>query len=164
MNQTRTVTAADILAAVDILDDVGESSDSLTVEDAVVLLQAVEEVMAAARRAVGLLNTQLVATLESPRQFGNKVYEIVNDGKWRPEHGAVKAAVKIASVVDANGELRHPTDAVERCMSLLYALYVSPSQMPKVGGLDALGLDKADVAEFDRAGRKVRVTEIVEEP
>jgi hypothetical protein len=164
MNQTRTVTAADILAAVDILDDVGESSDSLTVEDAVVLLQAVEEVMAAARRVVGLLNTQLVATLESPRQFGNRVYEVVNDGKWRPDHSAVKAHVKQQSVVNVHGELRHPAEAVERCMALLYALYVSPSQMPKTGGLEELGLDKPDVAEFDRAGRKVRVTEIVEEP
>ena len=156
------MTPADVKATIDVLSDVGESSDSLNVEDSVDMLEAVKEVLKKARETVGLIETQLVAILESPRIFGDTEYKIVSDGKWRPDHNKVQASIKNYSMCDREtGEIRNASDAVDEATRLFYACHVGPQQMPKVGGLDLLNLDKTDVAEFDRAGRKVRTTPIV---
>lgn len=158
------MTPADVRASIDVLDDVGESSDSLNVEDAVAMVEAVKEVLKKARETVGLIETQLVAILESPRIFGDIEYKIVSDGKWRPDHSKVQGSLKRHALVDVEtGEIRDANSALDEAMRLFYACHVGPQQMPKVGGLDLLGLDKTDVAEFDRAGKKVRTTPIVSE-
>ena len=46
-------------------------------------------------------------------------------------------------------------------MTLMHNLYVSPQGMPKVGGLDDLGLDKSDVARFDKTGKRLSVEEVL---
>jgi len=155
-------TPADILATCDVLADVDETSDSLGIEDAVELLQAVKEMIAAARVTVGLLETQLCEILESPRVIDGRMYEIKNDGKWRPDHSKVEAEVKRRSVVNTDtGEMVSAPAAVERAMGFMRKLYVSPQGMPKVGGLEALGLDKPDVARWEQQGKRLSVQEVI---
>ena len=54
------MTPADVRATIDVLDDVGETSDSLNVEDSVDMLEAVKEVLKKARETVGLIEMALV--------------------------------------------------------------------------------------------------------
>jgi hypothetical protein len=162
MSGATRITPDDIRAIMDVLADVDEASDALSVEDAMALREALVELATRVRTSVGLIDSQLVSVLESPREFNGQLYEVRPDGKWRPDHNRVKAEVKRHSVVDVStGELRSAPDAVERCMSLLYSLYVAPSAMPKVGALEGLGLDKADVGHYERAGQKVSVKPVM---
>lgn len=152
----------EITAVLDVLADLNEESDSLKVEQAVEMLQAVEEVMAAARVAKGLLETQLCNILESPRTIDGRLYEIKNEGKWRPDHSKVEAEVKRRSVVDTEtGELLTAPQAVDKAMGLMRKLYVTPQGMPKVGGLDLLGVDKPDVARWEQQGKRLSVQEVI---
>ena len=159
------MTPNDIRAAIDVLVDLQNDSDSLSVEDAVANREAVVELMASCRVTLDLLDLQLIKVLESPRTIAGTLYEIKdNDGKWRPDHSKVQAAVKRASIVNADGEVRDTHDAVDQAMITMEDLYVAASTMPKVGALDRLGLKKWDVAEQERGKQTLKTTPIVEEP
>lgn len=153
----------DILAALDVLGEVDEESDSLGITEAVDLLQAVEELLKAVRTTKGLLEAQLCNILESPRTIDGRLYEVKSDGKWRPDHSKVQAEVKKRSVVNTEtGEILTAPEAVERAMAFMKKLYVSPQGMPKVGGLDQLELDKSDVARYEKFGKRLSVQEVIE--
>jgi hypothetical protein len=152
----------DVAAMGDVLDEVNELSDSLTIEEAVAMLEAVKQLGAAVRTTIGLLETQLCNILESARTIDGRRYEIKNDGKWRPDHSKVEAAVKRYALVDTTtGELFEASAAVDRAMMAMKNLYVTPQGMPKVGGLEALGLDKPDVARFEKQGKRLSVQEVI---
>lgn len=152
----------DIAAMADVLDGMAEDTDSLSVEAAVALRESVIELRRRAATLLGLIDTQLVSVLESPREFNGIRYSIVNDGKWRPMHSKIKAAVKRDAVaIDTEtGEMRSAAEAVDHAVETMYALFVSPSTFPKTGGLDDLSLDKGDVGRFEVSGRKVSTEEV----
>lgn len=160
------MTPQDILAAGDVLADLEELSDSLSVEDAVAYREAVTDLLTRVKTALGLIDTQLVNTLESPRPINGMLYEVrKSDGKWRPDHMLVDNAVKRVSWIDPEtGEIFEGSEAVDRCMAIMADLYRSASTMPKVGALDKLGLKKWDVAEQEPGKPVLKVTPIVEEP
>ena len=159
----KSVTPADLMAVADVFRDVDELSDSLDIESAVELLQAAKTVAKSLRTTIGLIETQLCNTLESPRTIDGRLYEVKSDGKWRPDHSKVQAAVKQHSMVDTQtGEMFDTSGAVDRCMTIMHNLYVSPQGMPKVGGLEQIGLDKPDVAHYDRVGKRLSVQEVIE--
>lgn len=153
---------ADIDAIGDVLAIVNESSDSLDIEEAVALLRACQELGSRVRTTIGLLSQQLVQVLESPRTIDGTLYEIVNDGMWRPDHDRLRGLVKRAAAVNEDGEFRDPGAAAEEAVLTMYDLFVSPSTFPKTGGLDRLGLKKSDVGHFEEKGRKLRETKVVE--
>jgi hypothetical protein len=154
-----------VLAATDVLADVDENTDSMGIEEAVAMREAVVALMSAARMTLSLIDTQLVNTLESPREINSMRYEVKkSDGKWRPDHMPVDAAVVRASFVDGNGEVRHPRDAAEEAVKLMADLYRSASTMPKVGALDKLGLKKWDCATQEPGKPVLKTTPIVEAP
>ena len=159
------MTPNDIRAAIDVLVELQNDSDSLDVESSVDHREAVVELMAAVKVTLDLIDIQLVAILESPRPINGMLYEIrPSDGKWRPDHSKVQDAVKKASVVNEDGEVRDAHDAVDEAMAFLYGLYVADKTMPKVGGLDVLGLKKWDVANQDPGKKVLKVTPIVSDP
>lgn len=158
-------TTGDVLAMTDVLSLIDEESDSYGIEEAVEVREAVVALMSAARMTLSLLDTQLVNTLESPREINGMRYEVrKSDGKWRPDHSKVDAVVVRESFADDNGELRHPRDAAEQAVKIMEDLYVSASTMPKVGALDKLGLKKWDVADQEPGKPVLKVTPIVEAP
>jgi hypothetical protein len=160
------VTPQDLLATLDVLADIDERSDSMGIEDAVAMREAVVALMSAARMTLSLIDTQLVNTLESPREIGSMRYEVrKSDGKWRPDHSKVNAVVKRNAAVDpVTGEMFDCFDAAERAVKIMEDLYVSASTMPKVGALDKLGLRKWDVADQEPGKPVLKVTPIVEVP
>ena len=157
---------ADITTTLDVLSDLDEESDSLSIEDATAALEALTEVMVGLRMTISLVETQLVNTLESPRVINGNLYEVKqNDGKWRPDHMPVDIAVKEAAVLDKEtGELRAPRPAVEEAIRIMADLYRSAKTMPKVGGLDRLDLKKWDIAEQEKGKPTLKVTAVVEAP
>ena len=157
---------ADITTTIDVLSDVDEGSDSLSIEDATETLEALKDVMAALRMTISLVETQLVNTLESPRVINGNQYEIrQNDGKWRPDHLNVDAAVIHAAILNKEtGELLAAHPAVEEAVRIMADLYRSANTMPKVGGLDRLNLKKWDVAEQEKGKRTLKVTPVAEAP
>jgi len=160
------VTPQDVLASVDVLLDVDENTDSMGIEDAVAMREAVVALMSAARMTLALIDTQLVNTLESPREINGMRYEVrKSDGKWRPDHSKVNNVVKTRAYIDPDtGEVLGSSTAAERAIAMMEDLYVSASTMPKVGALDKLGLKKWDVADQEPGKPVLKTTPIVEAP
>lgn len=158
------ITAHDIEAMIDVLNDVDEGSDSLSIEEAVEKLDALKEVMVSLRMTISLIETQLVNTLESPRVIDGNLYEVrKSDGKWRPDHMPVDAAVvKTAAVNTDTGEMRTSFAAAETAVKIMADLYRAASTMPKTGALDKLGLKKWDVAEQEPGKPTLKVTPVLE--
>lgn len=153
----------DIQAMLDVIDDMAEDTDSLEVEAAVALRESIVELRRRANTLLGLIDTQLIATLESPREFGGQRYRVAKNGKWLPDHSKVTAAVKDRALIDREtGEVRGAGPAVEEAIRWMAACYVSPSGMPKTGALDQMGVDKSDVARFDGKGQKIAVEPVKE--
>jgi len=153
----------DLGAVSDLLSDLDEESDSLEIEAAAEMLDALKELMLSLRMSISLVETQLLNTLESPRAINGNLYEVLkSDGKWRPDHMPVDAAVRRASVADENGELREASDAVQEAIRLMADLYRAPSTMPKIGALEKLRLKKYQVAEQEPGKPVLKVTPIVE--
>jgi hypothetical protein len=143
---------------IDVLDDMNESTDSLEVEAAVLLRESVVELRRKAGELLGLIDAQLIATLESPREFNGQRYRIGNDGKWEPFHDKVVAAIKDRALIDrATGEVRGSGPAIEEAIRLMADCYVAPSTFPKTGALERMGLEKSDVGRFDGKRKKVIV-------
>jgi hypothetical protein len=148
----------DIAAMTDVLEDMVEDTDSLDVESAIVLRESIVELRRKANVLLGLIDTQLISILESPREFGGQRYRVANEGRWLPYHDKVVAEVKKRAVVDLEtGEVRSPGEAAEEAIKLMADCYVSPSAMPKTGALDRMGIDKSDVGRFDGKGKKIAV-------
>jgi hypothetical protein len=156
----------DVAAMCDVLGELAEKSDSMTIEEAVQLRESIVELRSQAAMVLGLAETQLVTILESPREIDGNRYEVkASDGKWRPNHSQVIAKVKEVAVVNTDtGEMLSPAQAAERAALLMSNLYVANSTMPKVGALDTLGLKKWDVAVQEPGKPVLKVTPIVEAP
>lgn len=151
----------ELAAMGDVVDQMCEQTDALSVEDAVMWRESVIELRRRAATLLGLIDTQLVNVLESPREFDGIRYWIGKDGKWRPLHAKIKSEVKRAAVMDhETGELFDARGAADRAIEMMYELFVSPATFPKTGGLDRLGVDKEDVGTFDETGRKVKTEEV----
>ena len=71
----------DIAAMIDVIAELNETTDSMTVEEAVHVRESVVELRRAANVLLGLCDTQLLAVLESPREFDGMRYSVGNDGK-----------------------------------------------------------------------------------
>jgi hypothetical protein len=154
-------TVHEIEAMRSVVDDIVGDVESFDVERALEMLQALQGMASHLRQAIGAVETHLCDVLESPREFNGKLYEIKNAGKWRPDHDEIKNRVRAASAVNAaTGELIDRQTAVETAVDIMYDLFVSPSTMPKTGGLERLGLDKPDVADFERQGKRVSILDV----
>jgi hypothetical protein len=154
------LTPQDVLAAVDVLNEITERSDNLELDEAIAFKEAAEQLKAAVGKCLSLLETQLRQQLEGQsRQVGTRLYTTKADGKWRPEHDVIRAKLISRCSVDGNGEIRRTADALSMMWDLMKALYIEPSKMPKTGGLDKLNLDKSDVSHWEKTGTRIEVVE-----
>jgi hypothetical protein len=156
----------DVAAMLDVIDDMVEQTDSLGVEDGIKMREAIVELRRRANVLLGLIDTQLISILESPREVNGVRYEVrKSDGKWRPDHSKVVPVVRTNAMVDLEtGEIHEGASAVERAISIMEDLYVSPSTMPKVGALEKIGLKKWDVADQEPGKPTLKTTAVVPEP
>jgi hypothetical protein len=157
------ITAADIQAATDVVESVAELSDSMEFESAAEVRLALIDLKRVVAGALGLIETQMINRLEdAPRRFGDKTYEVVDDGVYRADHGVIldkaQEVARRRSVNPDTGEV-NTVKALEEFAFLIGSLYLSPSTTAKVGGIEAVGLDKRKVRRWEKKGRKLSVVE-----
>lgn len=155
------ITFGDVYAICDVANQLANEADDLTADDAVRFLDAV----AAAKKALGdaeaFLRARALTQIEQPIIVDGSAYSKVAAVKKRPDQALVqRKVVAIAAAPDENGELPPVVEAVERAVELMAGLYVSPSTVPKVGGVNALGLAIWDVVREEHTGWELKETKL----
>lgn len=144
----------DLEAITDVIAWVTEQSDTMDVETAIKVGEALRTVARKATEAAAFCEMRARQMLDGqPVKIGDTVYVEKNDGKWRPDQSRIKREIvrRSCSNVDT-GEMLDGRTSAERTVDLMYALFVSPKTMPKKTGLDMMGLTNADVADWERTG------------
>lgn len=155
------INRADLQAIRDVAAALTEQSDSVTLEQAVILMREAKAAAATLRAAIDLLESRALSLIEQPVMVGNVVYSKKPEFKRRPDQTLIKRVVtEVAAAPDENGELPTAHDAATRAVATMAALYVSPSTVPKVGGVKALGLSMSDVCEEEHTGFTLSITEL----
>lgn len=147
----------DIDALGDVIDKIGEATDSFSAEEAIRVSNALGNLARRITAARGLCETQAIKVLEGqPCVVDGVRYLIKPEGKWRPDQFRVKQRVMSCALYDTKtGERRDAAMAVEAAIDFMFGLYVAPATMPKTGGLEALGYGKDDVADYESQGVKL---------
>ena len=153
------ITTGDIAAIGDVLDDIANRTDSMSVDEAMETATLLGELSKKLAVVKSLCETQVKTLLDGqPAKVGDKVIVERQTGKWRPDQTRIKRrVVGMAGCDPSTGELRTGPQAAEAAVELMYALFVSPSQMPKQGGMQKLGIDTTDIAEWEITGSELKV-------
>lgn len=155
------VTKGDLQAIGDIAVWLAEESDQMSAEQAVELLTEARKVHRALGNAIALLETQALKTIEQPILVGTTAWSKKPAFKKRPRQQAIAHTVEaLATRPDVNGEVPPAYEVAERAVKMMSDLYVSPSTLPKVGGVKALGLEMNDVVDEEHTGFELKATEI----
>ena len=157
------LTIGDIDAMIDVLAQLEEQSDQLTADEAIAFKDAIGRVVAKAESTLGLLRTQAITIIsDAPERVHVRdgvAYTVSDVGKWRPDQTMIRKAVARRAVVPGDdGEMRSAFDAAQAAVDMMYDLFVAPKTMPKAGGLTKLGLDKKDVAHWEKTGTELKET------
>ncbi len=151
----------DILAACDVADQLAREADDLSPEQALTLLEAVEAAEGALKNAAAFLRARALSQMEQPILVGSTAYSKVMDVKMRPRQLLIRGAViDAASRPDENGEVPTAHEAATSAAEMMAALYVSPSTVPKTGGLKAIGIPYDDALTEEHTGWKIKKTEL----
>lgn len=155
------ISTADILAMCDVADQLAGEAADLAADDALALLEAVQVAVAALKNAESYLKSRAITTIEQPILVGHTAYSKVAVTKQRPDQALIKrAVVSLAASPDEEGEAPTAGDAAQRAVDLMAAMYVSPSTLPKVGGLRAMNLELSDVCSDEHTGWDLKKTEL----
>lgn len=164
------ITGPDLLAFLDVLDGLDEeasptdgSVSGMSVERAAMLIEALEDIRKRAGATIALLESRALIQLEGqPRIIGTKAYSRKPNRKKRPNHSAIGQSVRQYAVAREDGEVLPVFVAVDRAISAMAALYVAPTTVPKVGGLQLIGLSEKDAVEWVTLNYELKVTELGE--
>ena len=128
-------------------------------ERAVILRNAVRQLIAEGRETLSLLETELLRQVEgAPRQVDGVNFMAVKDYKESFRHDAIEGGVVGAAISAATDRSTGEIDAHEaarQAAHLMRRLYVSPSVTAKKTVLDDLGIDRKEVIESEYRGRKL---------
>ena len=157
-----TVTIGDIDAIGDVLRTVQAATESMTADQAIAFSAALDGLRGVMADTKALCEAQAMRVLDGqPIKIGDTVYVQRDTGKWRPDQSRIRSRVVNMAVADPDtGEIVGPSVAAENAVNLMYDLFVSPNEMPKVGGLKKLRLAKDDVAEWEHTGSVLDRTEL----
>jgi hypothetical protein len=151
----------DLEACGDVAAWLAEQSDSLSAEQAVEMLSEARKVHRAFALAIDMLETQALQLIEQPILVGHTAWAKKPVLKKRPRQGQIAATVEaMAARPDENGEFPPAFEVASKAVTLMAALYVSPSTLPKVGGVKALGLEMTDVVDEEHTGFELKATEL----
>lgn len=155
------VNVADLQAIGDIADWLIEESDSLPTDRAIELLEACTVAAAKLKMAMSMLQSQALSTIEQPILIGRVAWAKKPTFKQRPNQSLIAATViDFAARPDNNGEVPTAHEAATTATNLMRGLYVSPSTVPKVGGVKDLDLEMSDVTREEHVGFELKRTEI----
>jgi hypothetical protein len=149
-------TRADLEAICDLLVDLANDADGLTLEEGVEMWKASLDVLAQTRATISMLETRIKDELESPKQIDNVLYRRKSKGVNRFDHPAIARAVLDQVRVDyATGEVRDLTPAVE-ALRLFTTIYLSASSQAKKSALRSLlGPEADELVEWERTGSTI---------
>lgn len=147
----------DVAAMADVLDDLAEHFEEYSLEHLLALRDALVELAKQTGRINSLIKSQLLVLAKEPvRTRDGRVLYSEPDGKYRPDHDKIKAAIVSRAVFDDNGEtISNPTIVAVRAVDLAYKCFVAPSDMPKKGGLAAIDRRSTQVADWEQTGYKL---------
>lgn len=155
------VGVADIDAMLDVLTDLGEQADA-SPEVTAPIYEALTRLGAHVTAVKGLFESGLKNGLEQPQVIGARLYAAKPDGKWRPDHQAIKSNIISTAILDREtGERRDAEDAARLAVELTYGIFVAEKSDPKVTGLKAIGFaDKRAASEWEHTGKTLVVTDL----
>lgn len=162
-----TVVSGDLRAAIDVVDQLAERSDSLRVDEAVEALEALAQLGNAVKQAMVLIESGAANQLEQPRVIGNRRYVKANRYTRRFNHERIAKMIAVqASINNITGEIASAVKAAETATYLMREIYVSHSTDAKMGALRAL-LGVGDpfaenLARNEHTGTKVEVYDLKE--
>ena len=155
------IVAADLRAIADVANALAEESDGLSAQSCIELLREAKNAALALRTAIGLLEAQALKTLEQPIIIGDTAYSRKREIKRRPDQGLITNVVtRLACAPTADGEVPTAFDAAANATTMMFNLYVSPSTLPKAGGVKALGITMDDVTTEEHTGYTLKETEL----
>lgn len=158
------VTLADVMAALDVVSQMLNECDSMTVDEALAMHDLIGQLGSEVKRAESMLETQAKQLLEGGgRQIDDRMYGVQRTGKWRFRHDDLAEAIRVQalSVDKTSGEQRSAREAVDVAIALMREAYVSNSTEPKKGLLAKLGFtDTPQIADWERTGTKLVVTDL----
>jgi hypothetical protein len=156
------VDRSDLDACGDVFDWLAEHADELPPEKAIEMLEAAQNLQNKLKLAVDLLRSRALSTIEQPILIGRVAYSKKPQIKQRPDQTKIAGKVVRLAVCDAEtGEKLDDTETVaERAVALMQSLYVSPSTVPKVGGIRNLGMTMQEVTREEHTGWELKRTEL----
>ena len=156
------IESPDIDAAADVCQQLALEAVDFDATRAINALQALAQLEAQVKAAKSELTERALRGLEQPILIGNTAWSKKLSTKKRPDHEMILG--RLRGMLDRpdreTGELLTVPEAVDRAVDLMVGLYVSPSALPKVGGLKALGLTLDAVTREESDGYKLVATEL----
>jgi hypothetical protein len=156
------INRADLQAIRDVAAQLTEQADSLGAEEAIILMGEAKAAMQTLKAAIDLLESQALHLIEQPILIGKTAWSKKPTFKQRPDQDRIARFVINAAVVpnEETGELPHPRDVAEAAVAIMSGLYVSPSTVPKVGGVRKIGLDMDDVCQQEHTGFELKKVDL----
>ena len=165
-------TVPDVLASMDVLNDVANASDSMTPAEAVEFRIACEKVKRAAQTAIDLCNTQLVLILDGQPAIirdGRKFYIGAKSEKTRTDHDLVAkhvvgVALDVAREMDVDDPDPEPSELIvigaKAAIQIMRDLYLAPSDNAKKQQLDRYGIPRnvIDVLRGEKMVKEIPAT------
>lgn len=153
------ITAADILAAIDVLEQAQEESDDIDFRLAVDLRKACQTLGRQAKRTADLLEMEMLRQVEGgAKDIDGIQYMAINDNKTTWDHDSIEswvvAVAREKSINKETGEI-DVDEAARQGAHWMRRIYVSPSTTAKIGALGEMGLDGDTVRERETKGRKL---------
>ena len=159
---------ADLEAMKDVAEGLSDLASSLSAEQSVILLDAARDAHKALDNAIAFLESRAIQQIEQPilvsdGRGNTTAWSKKAEFKKRPNMTVIRSLVNIAAidaVIDRDTGEVSPMDAVAKAISLMEGLYVSPSTMPKVGGVKELGVEFDEVFVEEHTGYTLKKVDL----
>lgn len=152
------ITDGDLLAMLDVLEAIGEASDTLDGPYAARMRALVAQVKTKAGEVFGLLETRLMELTDGQAiVVDGEVFVKGDKVAYRPDWPVIRKAILATALRDGAATA---TDAAVTVVDIMQELYVSPSTKPKVGGLKKVGLNLSKAGRDEITGAELKVVKV----
>lgn len=158
-----TLTAEDIEPIIPMVRDYLEDIDRQSPQELVAGLDVVDQLLQVVRDAKGLLETAIMAAVETePLVMNGNLYQRENEYVERADHPVIESTVVRWAVEQAEAQ-DEPSlmVAASYAVSAMRSLYVAPATKAKKGGLDKIDVDPDDVITREFKRKKLNIIPIL---
>lgn len=155
---TEPISTNDIAAFRDVLGDIDNGAGEMLLQQAIDMHSTLDATRLKLKATMDLVYTRILNLTKEPVRVDGGMAVSKPTGKWRPVKARIREAVVMRSAYDENGELiEDARAAAERAIDLMWAMYVSPSSVPKTTALEQMRLSKKDVLKWQHTGNELVV-------